>query len=149
MLQLNSKLVSPTRSNWTGPSSLVDICGPDEILSPPVTPPSFNIAGPSSSSSTSVINRTPTSNDKGFMIIGLMHLGLSFSYCQYYCNPEVTLHNLLYQRRNSSICGDELLAPPNHRLNLSYRQYFKRKYRITATWDMVAESSFTSPQDPN
>ncbi|KAI8337081.1 hypothetical protein BC941DRAFT_470812 [Chlamydoabsidia padenii] len=107
---------------------------PDEILSPPVTLPSFNFTGPSSSSSTSVINRTPTSNDKGIMMIGLMHLGLSFSYCQYYCNPKVTLHNLLYQRRNSSICGDELLAPPNHRLNLFHRQYFKRKYRITATW---------------
>ncbi|KAI8344678.1 WD40-repeat-containing domain protein [Chlamydoabsidia padenii] len=39
-----------------------------------------------------------------------------------------------YQRRNSSICGGELLAPPTHRLNFSYRQHFKRKYNIASTW---------------
>ncbi|KAI9305260.1 hypothetical protein BJ944DRAFT_162081 [Cunninghamella echinulata] len=39
-----------------------------------------------------------------------------------------------YQRRNSSICGGELLAPPTQRLNFSYREYFKRKYNIAATW---------------
>ncbi|KAI9018730.1 WD40-repeat-containing domain protein [Phycomyces nitens] len=39
-----------------------------------------------------------------------------------------------YRRRNSSICGGELLDPPTHRLNFSYREYFKRKYNIAAAW---------------
>lgn len=39
-----------------------------------------------------------------------------------------------YRRRNSSICGGELLAPPSKRLNFSYREYFKRKYNIAAAW---------------
>ncbi|KAI8059490.1 WD40-repeat-containing domain protein [Gongronella butleri] len=39
-----------------------------------------------------------------------------------------------YQRRNSSICGGELLAPPSQRKSFSYRQYFKRKYNIAAAW---------------
>ncbi|KAI8141525.1 WD40-repeat-containing domain protein [Fennellomyces sp. T-0311] len=39
-----------------------------------------------------------------------------------------------YRRRNSSICGGELLNPPSQRLNFSYREYFKRKYNIAAAW---------------
>ncbi|KAI9245100.1 WD40-repeat-containing domain protein [Phascolomyces articulosus] len=39
-----------------------------------------------------------------------------------------------YRRRNSSICGGELLDPPTQRLNFSYREYFKRKYNIAAAW---------------
>ncbi|KAG0170533.1 hypothetical protein DFQ28_001998 [Apophysomyces sp. BC1034] len=39
-----------------------------------------------------------------------------------------------YRRRNSSICGGELLDPPSQRRNFSYRQYFKRKYNIAAAW---------------
>ncbi|KAI9323832.1 WD40-repeat-containing domain protein [Dichotomocladium elegans] len=39
-----------------------------------------------------------------------------------------------YRRRNSSICGGELLAPPQQRLDFSYREYFKRKYNIAAAW---------------
>ncbi|KAI7874988.1 WD40 repeat-like protein [Lichtheimia hyalospora FSU 10163] len=40
-----------------------------------------------------------------------------------------------YRRRNSSICGGELLNPPTQRLNFSYREYFKRKYNIAAAWE--------------
>ena len=39
-----------------------------------------------------------------------------------------------YRRRNSSICGGELLEPPSQRRNFSYREYFKRKYNIAAAW---------------
>ncbi|KAI8377800.1 WD40-repeat-containing domain protein [Radiomyces spectabilis] len=39
-----------------------------------------------------------------------------------------------YRRRNSSICGGELLDPPTQRLNFSYREYFKRKYNIASAW---------------
>lgn len=39
-----------------------------------------------------------------------------------------------YRRRNSSICGGELLAPPSQRRNFSYREYFKRKYNIASSW---------------
>lgn len=39
-----------------------------------------------------------------------------------------------YRRRNSSICGGELLDPPSQRRNFSYREYFKRKYNIAAAW---------------
>ena len=38
------------------------------------------------------------------------------------------------RRRNSSISGGELLDPPSHRLNFSYREYFKRKYNIASAW---------------
>ncbi|KAG0164778.1 hypothetical protein DFQ28_009552 [Apophysomyces sp. BC1034] len=39
-----------------------------------------------------------------------------------------------YRRRNSSICGGELMDPPSQRLDFSYREYFKHKYNIAATW---------------
>ncbi|KAI7898256.1 WD40-repeat-containing domain protein [Cokeromyces recurvatus] len=39
-----------------------------------------------------------------------------------------------YRRRNSSICGGELLEPPSQRRNFSYREYFKRKYNIASAW---------------
>lgn len=39
-----------------------------------------------------------------------------------------------YRRRNSSICGGELLEPPTQRPNFSYREYFKRKFNIAAAW---------------
>lgn len=39
-----------------------------------------------------------------------------------------------YRRRNSSICGGELLEPPSQRQNFSYRHYFKKKYNIAAAW---------------
>lgn len=39
-----------------------------------------------------------------------------------------------YRRRNSSICGGELLDPPSQRMNFSYREYFKRKYNIASAW---------------
>lgn len=39
-----------------------------------------------------------------------------------------------YRRRNSSICGGELLEPPSRRQNFSYREYFKRKYNIASAW---------------
>ncbi|KAI8968561.1 WD40-repeat-containing domain protein [Mycotypha africana] len=39
-----------------------------------------------------------------------------------------------YRRRNSSICGGELLQPPSQRLNFSYREYFKKKYNIASAW---------------
>ncbi|KAI8341345.1 WD40-repeat-containing domain protein [Chlamydoabsidia padenii] len=229
------------RSNWAGPSSLMDICGPDEISSPPATPPSFNFTDPSSTSS---INRTPTPQRQRLhdnrsiaspfssshsssltnsfasdhpshaanitnnaQVEHIHQLKTSFqqldhqqkqafldelinccntsqlSYLNSLITPrlkidflkelpiEISLHVLSfiddpktlaraacvstfwnsllrdeatwkslctthrYQRRNSSICGGELLAPPTHRLNFSYRQYFKRKYRIAATWE--------------
>ncbi|KAI9472013.1 MAG: WD40-repeat-containing domain protein [Benjaminiella poitrasii] len=39
-----------------------------------------------------------------------------------------------YRRRNSSICGGQLLEPPSQRRNFSYREYFKRKYNIASAW---------------
>lgn len=39
-----------------------------------------------------------------------------------------------YRRRQSSICGGELLQPPSQRRNFSYRHYFKHKYNIAAAW---------------
>ncbi|KAI8086888.1 WD40-repeat-containing domain protein [Gilbertella persicaria] len=39
-----------------------------------------------------------------------------------------------YRRRNSSICGGELLEPPSQRRNFSYREYFKRKYNVASAW---------------
>ncbi|KAI8997591.1 WD40-repeat-containing domain protein [Pilobolus umbonatus] len=39
-----------------------------------------------------------------------------------------------YRRRNSSICGGELLEPPAQRLNFSYREYFKRKFNVATAW---------------
>lgn len=236
----NSLPCKKARSNWTGPSSLMDVCGPDEMSSPPATPPSFNFTGPSSSSTTSSIHRTPTpqrqrlndtrsgaspfsssSNSFGSdhpsshlgslfdnsQIEHIHQLKTSFqqldhqqkqvflyelinccntsqlSYLNNLITPrlkidflkelpiEISLHVLSfiddpktlaraacvstfwnsllrdeatwktlcmkhrYQRRNSSICGGELLAPPTQRLNFSYRQYFKRKYKIAATWE--------------
>ncbi|CAO3587751.1 unnamed protein product [Absidia cylindrospora] len=214
------------QSNWVGPSSLMDMCGPEDI-SPPATPPSFNFTGPSSSSSssssssTSSTHRTPTPqrprhydtrsshsfaihfpsqletvfNDvKWNTFINSKHLFNKWIHnknnsstwnhqlLQHLIAPrlkidflkelpiEVSLHVLSfiddpktlaraacvstfwnsllrdeatwkslcmkhqYQRRNSSICGGELLAPPTQRTNFSYRQYFKRKYNIAATW---------------
>ncbi|ORZ21096.1 WD40-repeat-containing domain protein [Absidia repens] len=222
------------RSNWVGPSSLMDICGPEDI-SPPATPPSFNFTGPStssssSSSSTSSNRRTPTPqrprhydtrsshssaihfpsqlatifNDaqmehihqlktsfqqmdphqKQFFLHEIINCcnSTQLTYLDSLIAPrlkidflkelpiEISLHVLSfiedpktlaraacvstfwnsllrdeatwkslcmkhqYQRRNSSICGGELLAPPTQRPNFSYRQYFKRKYNIAATW---------------
>jgi F-box and WD-40 domain protein CDC4 len=39
-----------------------------------------------------------------------------------------------YRRRNSSICGGELLQPPSQRKNFSYRDYFRHKYNVASAW---------------
>ncbi|KAI8089838.1 WD40-repeat-containing domain protein [Halteromyces radiatus] len=222
------------RSNWVGSSSLMDICGPEDI-SPPATPPSFNFIGPSSqrtptpqrprlfdtrtttSTTTSSASSTSSSSSSDHLsqfantcndaqLEHIHQLKTSFQQLdpqqkQFFlyeiincCNStqltylnnliaprlkidfmkelpiEISLHVLSfiddpktlaraacvstfwnsllrdeatwkslcmkhqYQRRNSNICGGELLAPPTQRLNFSYRQYFKRKYNIAATW---------------
>ncbi|CAO3645907.1 unnamed protein product [Cunninghamella blakesleeana] len=209
------------KSNWAGTSSLMDICGPEDI-SPPATPPSFNFTGPSNQRTSPprlrMNNNNNNSNNnhhhpaqlatvfndaqmehihqlktsfqqldpqqKQFFLYEIINCCDSgqLTYLNNLIAPklkidflkelpiEISLHVLSfiddpktlaraacvstfwnsllkdeatwkslcmkhqYQRRNSSICGGELLAPPTQRLNFSYREYFKRKYNIAATW---------------